>query len=321
MRFIPLAALAATLLVPLSTADAQFDRLKKKMGDAIAEKAGVKAPDGPREDDKLEFDERVIEISAARIDGFVRGLQAEATATARYKQERAALKERAKASKGQYEAEKRAYEKAYAQYEKDSKAYMDCQLKAAGKAMATAVGMLGDPAIKKFNERVMAMPKPEQQRFSKRMDELGDQMEAAEERKDMAAAASLRRTAISEAAKATGLTEGDVERALYAGQKAGEKVEATAGSASAACGTQPVEPVEPKDPSDAEAALGTMDDYVEKAVEKASGIESYPFGVMRERVQAFVKGANGYAFRKSELEALRAHRDELAKFEKQLESR
>jgi hypothetical protein len=316
-----LIALALSTMIPMSSAHAQFDRLKKKMGDAIAEKAGVKAPGGPIENDKLEFDERVIEINAARLDGFVRGLQAEASATARYRQESAALKERAKANKAEYEAQKKAYEKAEREYEEKSKAFTECQLKSAGKAMASAIGMLSDPAIRKFNERVMAMPKPEQERFSKRMEELGEQLEAAEERKDRAAAESIRRTTISEAAKATSLSEADVEKAMYAGKKAGDNVKNVATTEAAGCGTPPAEPVEPKDPADAEAALGTLESYVDKAVEKASGIEGYPFGVMRERVQAFVKNANGYAFRKSELELLRARRDELSKYASQLESR
>ena len=321
MRPTLLAALALSMLAPMSSAEAQFDRLKKKMGDAIAEKAGVKTPGGPREDDKLEFDDRVVEINAARLDGFMRGLEAEASATVRYKQESAALKERAKANRGEYEAKRKAYEKAEREYDIASKAYMDCQMKAAGKGLASAMSMLRDPAIQKFNERIMAMPPAEQQRFSKRMEALGEQLEAAEARKDAAAAASIKRTSISEAAKATGLTEADVEKAIYAGQKAGEKAESAATAGSASCGTQPVAPVEPKDPADAEAALGSLESYVEKAVTKASGIDGYPFGVMRERVQAFVKNANGYAFRKSELEVLRARRAELQKYEKQLESR
>lgn len=320
LRITLLAAFAGAILTPVSSAHAQFGGLKKKMGDAIAEKAGLKPAGGPIENDKLEFDDRVIEITAARIDGFVRGLEAEAAATARYKQESAALKERAKASKGEYEAQKRAYEKAQRDYDQKVNAYNDCQLKAAGKVMAGAIGLLGDPAIRKFNERVMAMPKAEQERFGKRMDQLGEQLEAAEERKDRAAAESIRRTTISEAAKATSLTEAEVEKALMAGKKVGDEAK-TAGAAGSTCGTLPDEPVEPKDPADAEANLGTLESYVEKAVQKASGIESYPFGVMRERVQAFVKNANGYAFRKSELEALRARRDALQKFSAQLESR
>jgi hypothetical protein len=321
MRPILLAAIALSTFVPVSSAHAQFDRLKKKMGDAIAEKAGVKAPGGPVENDKLEFDERVVEINASRLDGFVRGLQAEASATARYKQESAAIKERAKANRGEYEAQKKAYEKEQRDYDAKMKTFTDCQMKVAGKAMASAIGMLGDPAIKRFNERVMAMPPAEQERFSKRMEALGEQLEAAEERKDRAAAESIRRTTISEAAKATSLSEADVEKAMQAGKKAGDNVKGAVNAESSACGSQPVEPVEPKDPSDAESTLGSLDSYVSKAVEKASGIDNYPFGIMRERVQAFVKNANGYAFRKGELELLRARRDELQKYQGQLESR
>lgn len=232
---------------------------------------------------------------------------------------RRALRSRnAKANRGEYEARKKAYEVAQREYEIAAKRYTDCQVKAAGGAMAGAIGLLGDPAIREFNERVMAMPEAEQQRFSQRMEALSEQLEAAEPSKDSAAAASIRRTTISEAAKATGLSEGDVETAIGAGQKAGEKVEGAAKTGSAARGT---EPVEPKDPADAEAALGSLESYVEKAVVTASGIDADAFGVMRERVQAFAKNANGYAFRTSELVALRTRHDELQKYAKQLESR
>jgi hypothetical protein len=321
MRPTLLVAFTLSMLAPTSSAHAQFDRLKKRMGDAIAEQAGVKAPSGPREDEKIEFNERVLEINASRLDGFVRGLQAEASARARYKQESAAIKERAKANRGEYEARKKAYEQAQREYESASKAYMDCQMKAAGKGLASAMGMLRDPAIKKFNERVMAMPPAEQQRFSQRMEALGEQLEAAEARNDAAAMASIRRTTVVEAAKATGLSEAEVEKAVAVGQKAGEKAESAASAQSSTCGTQPVEPVEPKDPADAEAALGSLESYVEKAVAQASGIDAYPFGVMRERVQAFIANANGYSFRKSELQLLRARQAELQKYGKQLESR
>ena len=47
----------------------------------------------------------------------------------------------------------------------------------------------------------MAMPEADQDRFSKRMEELGEQLEAAEARNDRAAAESIRRKTISEAAK------------------------------------------------------------------------------------------------------------------------
>jgi hypothetical protein len=321
MRLLLLAAVSLAAFVPVASAEAQFDRLKKKMGDAVAERAGLKTPDGVREDDKLEFDDRVLELTSARLDAVVRGLAAEESAVARYKQESATIKERAKANKAQHEAEKRAYEQARRDYEAKEKAYTDCQLKAVGKVMSSALGALGNPAIRKLNERVMALPPAEQQALSARMEKIGEQTEAAEARKDAAAVAALRKQAVGEMARATKLSEAEVEEAMKAGQGVSKRTAVDAESATKACGPQPVEPPEPKDASDPEATLGSMDDYVEKAVQKASGMDGSQFGVARERVFAYLRNANRYAFRKSELETLAARKDELKKFEKQLEAR
>lgn len=257
------------------------------------------------------YSANLLEITNARIDQLMKGLDGERAYMAQ-------LAKGADAESKKFDAETRAYEAKHAAYEKKvaainarMTAFQNCMMSNAG-----ASGGAMPPGAAKMQQKLAGMSEAEQQVFMNRLQELGKRGEAADKRGDRKAAMAIMDTVYT----LMGMTEADRQAAAAAGAKA-LKNHKDCGEAPKEMTDPSLMPVEPQPPTrgDADDARKAASD---QAGAKAAGLTVAQYGLLRERVAALVvyngRPGTAWGFSESERQAVSSRRNEFNKYEAML---
>lgn len=292
-------AAAAAMLLP-APADAQIGGfIKRRVENAVANK--VLGEGSERRAPAPKFDEQVLEITGARLDQLLRGVEAEEAALKSAREAEARAKQQGEARRAAYEAERREYDRKAAEHEVAARKYMECQMGALGSGMRAAGAP--SPAMTKVMQRMAALPDAEREALQERIEARQEQMQAAEARGDKATQARLAGEMDADLQKTAGISLADLQAASAQSSVGVAALQAEG----AKCGPEPVPPVEPQDPTQV-----TIDvrDSVRTAAVKASGLGESQYSILRERVAAWLAGKEkkrplgNYGFTDGELAVL-----------------
>ena len=313
--------LALALVAP-STSDAQIGGLiKKKVGSALGDKADKAAPGSQRAeaaDQAPTFDDRVLEITAQRVDQLLKGLAAERSTKARLAQDQTAAKKRLEAERSAWQVKQKEYERQMAVYEPKARAHQKCVMDAHGAVLGQAMKQQ-DPEVASLTQKIGSLSESERNEFEERMEALEEPYQAAEQRGDKAAMAKIEDEGAQIIARYTGMTAAEAKRVLLKmraqGDAAGQQLEAAAKK----CGPEPKAPADPgPEPSDA----GPSESSIGEAGVKASGLTDEQYAVLRERVAAYVlvdgNVPSGYVFSPGERDVLKRRLAELKAYRAEL---
>lgn len=229
------------------------------------------------------FNDRLLEITDARVNQLLKGYAAEATALAATDQKRAEARR-------VYEEENQAHGVRLKEYEKKKKEWDACQEREVKPAQAKA-----EKEAEKSQDKITG---GDQEAFEKRMQQVQERIQAAQAKGDMAEVMRL----------ADSLSKSMAANSAAASQ-AGTELQAAAGK----CGSEPTQPQPPAPPSDGQPNLDA-----EGA--KASGLTQDQYALMKERVQYAVSedctvkvASSNWAFSASEIDVLKKRGPELCK--------
>jgi hypothetical protein len=273
--------LVLALLTALAAAPAaaQFKPKLPKIGSVGGKAPATASQTAPR---TPTFNERVIEITDARIDGLLAGYNAEVAALDAADKKQGSVR-------AAYEEENRKHPARRKEYEAKHKTWQQCQDTNVKPAEAKA---------KKETEAAQAqVTGGDQEDFERRMNEVAERIKAAQANGDMAEVMRLS----DSLGKAVGMTSAN------AAQKASSDMQAAA----AKCGAEPVRPQPPTPPSYPDLKL----DQVGAAAAKMSPEQ---YAIMKERVRYAVREegkvevtSSMWAFSGNELEAMEKRGPEL----------
>jgi hypothetical protein len=255
------------------------------------------------------YSANLLEITNARIDQLMKGLDAERALAAQRASGNDPVRKKHDADMKAYEAKKIAYDKKMADINARMTAYQNCAMANAGAAGPNAM-----PSMAKMQQKLAGMSEAEQQAFMARMEDLGKRGEAAKKRGDnrtMMAIADTVNTLM-------GITDED-RRAAAAAMKNHKD-----------CGAPPAEmtnpslmPAEPQPPHEASESEQSQQ-ITDKAGANAAGLTVEQYGVLRERVAALVmyngRPGTAWGFSEAERKAVSTRRNEFNKYEDMLGS-
>lgn len=327
-------AAALAIAVPLSASgQGIFKKVKEKAatvagkagGDKAAEKAGASSSSSsPR------FSDNLVEITPARLDQLLRGAAAEAELARSDAQAEAATRQDYEAKKRQYESDMQTYEQRKKDYEarkaaseaKNQKlndqmtAYSQCMQSAPGAQQAQANAMA-------MAQRMANMSEAERNALQKKLEGMHQRMLEAQKRGDNATVMRL----TDSAQRLMGMTPQDAQAAGAAGREmrkcgAPPTVDVAAmQKEQAQLGEPPREPQAPVEPPRNDSLVAVnMARRDTTAVRAAGGLSVMQYGLMKERVAAYLKFGESpqklglYTFTPSELDALRARKDKLVSY-------
>ena len=263
--------------------------------------AGPAAAQGPQ------FTDEVLEITAARLDALVRGLDAEAAARPAVEREHAAGMARYEAAVAAQPARQAEYERAIAAWRARTAAYEACQKKHVDAFERAAAASPGRAAMM-AEARRLEDPSTKAQ-LEKRVAELRTQIQAAQARGDQKALMALADSAqrLMQPMAAAGR-----QGAAHAQQVQGQ-AEATEAAIRAECGEDP-EGARPKSPPSPNTLLpAAAHERLEETGARAAGVGRRQYAVLKERVGAYLALtkhgagiATQYAFAPGERSALDA---------------
>jgi hypothetical protein len=270
-----------------------------------------------REDNTLQFDNRVIEITSERVVQFRKAADAEAAAAARYRSEFAAAQARYDAERTRDEARHRAFEQQQAEYDRRYEEYQGCQTAAMEQLARVGMAMLSDETML-LNQRMAALSDAQRSTLDARLEQYRQRAEAAERRNDAAAARAVRGELVADLARTLDMSESDVDKAMRV-SGAGAETTRAAARGPEACGPAPTRPTPPEGlATDPQTTMGTLEAYTARAAALASGLTEQQYAVMRERIVSFLKNQDGVPFTGNELNALRSNEAALRQYESQL---
>ncbi|HXE58411.1 MAG TPA: hypothetical protein VNK43_10465 [Gemmatimonadales bacterium] len=285
VRQAALLALAALALV--SPVEAQLRPKLPRVGNPLGGKKSETRARTPT------FNDRVLEITDARVDGLLGGLAAEVAAfddaEARHAKARSA-----------YEAENKAYAGQLAAYQKRKKEWDACYDR--------EVRPVEERGKQDIEATHAAITGGDQAAFEKEMERVRARIVAAQQKGDMQEVMRL----ADSVQKAVGMRSGN------AAQRASSAVQAAA----ATCGPEPEEPKPPVPPSYPAVDL-------EAVGAKAAGLTAEQYAILKERVRYAVDEEGGvradpssmWAFGAAELDVLEKRGREIAKAVKPLDDR
>jgi hypothetical protein len=289
MRSIQLAStllLGCVLALP-APAHAQFGGLGKKLGQKVAGKKAeqaIEARTGTVRTGSVSFGDGVVPITEARLDAFLRGLEAETQMAAKMNAQDLQAIEKAN------ETKQKAYDREYDAWSKKNDKWQACSEKEEG-AMAKEA-------------EAYTPTESDQARLQAGMEKVAPRIRAAAQRGDHAEVQRL----------TDSLTSGFAAKnaqAMAAGNAAGPRL-------LKACGARPVQPERPT------LQPTITYEQVSQAGTKASGMDGGEYRIMRERIQPYVlssgRDSGGYVYTKSEVAALQSRLDALAKWGEALKS-
>jgi hypothetical protein len=268
--------LSVLALVSVQPAVAQFKpKLSKLNPLARKEAAATRSPT---------FNDRVLEITNARVDQLLKGYAAEARALA------AADKEMA-AKRAAYEEENRKHPARLQEYEKSHKAWQSCQDRVVKPAEAKAKAQ-----VQQSQDEITG---GDQAAFERKMEEVKKRMEAAQAAGDMNEVMRL----------ADSLSRNMGMKSGQAAMQASSDLQAAASK----CGPEPERPDAPTPPAANAPNLET-------AGSQAAGLNAEQYAILRERTQAALDEDGGvqvpsssWAFSSGELSVLEKRGAELSK--------
>jgi hypothetical protein len=283
------AAVLALLIALAAPASAQFKPKLPKIGSgggkaqATASQTTARTPT---------FNDRVIEITVARLDGLLAGYKAEMAALDAADKKHGSVR-------AAYEEENKKHPARLKEYEARHKTWQECQDTVVRPAEARA---------KKETEAAQAeVTGGNQEDFERRMNEVAERIKAAQAKGDMSEVMRLS----DSLGKAVGMTS-----AAAAG-KASSDMQAAA----ARCGAEPVRPQPPTPPSYPELNL-------DEAGASAAGMSPEQYAIMKERVRYAVREegkvevtSSMWAFSSAELAAMERRGPELYKAGQALQDR
>jgi hypothetical protein len=279
------------LLTALATAPAaaQFKPRMPKIGPIGGKAQETASPTAPR---TPTFNERIIEITDARIDGLLAGYNAELAALDAADKKHGSVR-------AAYEQENRQYPARLKEYEAKHKTWQQCQDTNVKPAEAKA---------KQETEAAQAqVTGGDQENFERRMNEVAERIKAAQAKGDMSEVMRLS----DSVGKAVGMTSAN------AAQKASSDMQAAA----AKCGAEPVRPAPPTPPS-------YPDPKLDQAGAAAARMTPEQYAIMKERVRYAVREegkvevtSSMWAFSGDELEAMKRRGPDLYKAGQALQDR
>ena len=245
MRCCTREVLAVSLLSLLCTLPASA-QLKPKLPqlNPLARKEAAAAPRSPT------FNERVLEITSARVDQLLKGYAAESGAL------QAAGRQQA-AARAAYEEENRKHPAWLKEYERSHAAWQDCQDKVVKPAEAKAKA-----DVKRSQDEITG---GDEAAFERRMAELQQRMQAAKAAGNMDEVMRLADSLQQSVGKKSGASAMQASAEM---QAAGSK-----------CGAEPVRPAPPTPPSQNAPALDDVGSG-------AAGLTAEQYAIMKERIQA-----------------------------------
>jgi len=287
------------------------EKAGEKAGDKAGRAAGVNAAGGSSFTPAAPtFDDRVVEITDARVDGMLKALATERTETDKYMQQSAAREKKAAAEKAAYDAKYREYQKASDEYERKVAAHNAC----------TGTALTGSAETQATQRKMAAnmstVTEADAKKLQARMEDLSKRGQAARDRGDNKTMMAVTDTIQMLMQQMTGTSTSEMARM---GNEAKQNM-----AAANKCpdpGTAPVEPEAPNSgsgDSDAQRAIAV-------AAAKASGLTLDQYAVMRERVAYYVsvngefRYSTAYAYSKGELDAMKKRLGELAPYKEQLQ--
>ena len=230
------------------------------------------------------FNDRVLEITDARVDQLLKGYAAESAALA-------AADNEMSVARAAYEEENRKHPARLQEYEKNHKAWRSCQDKYVKPAEAKAKADL-----KQSQDEVTG---GDQVAFERKMEEIKQRMEAAKAAGDMNEVMRL----------ADSLSRNMGMKSSAVATQASADMQAAAGK----CGAEPQRPDAPTPPSDNTPNL-------EAAGSKSAGLTAEQYAILRERTQAALDEdgdvqvpSSSWAFGSGELSVLEKRGAELSK--------
>jgi hypothetical protein len=283
--------LVLALLTALAAAPAvaQFKPKLPKIGSVGGKAQATGSQTAPR---TPTFNERVIEITDARIAGLLAGYNAEVAALDAADKKQGSVR-------AAYEEENRKHPARLKEYEAKHKTWQQCQDTNVKPAEAKA---------KKETETAQAqVTGGDQENFERRMNEVGERIKAAQAKGDMNEVMRLS----DSLNKAVGMPSAN------AAQKASSDMQAAA----ATCGAEPVRPEPPTPPSYPDLRL-------DEAGAAAAKMSPEQYAIMKERVRYAVREegkvevtSSMWAFSGSELQAMEKRGPELYKAGQALQDR
>lgn len=316
MRGVGIALAAAVLCAAPPRAEAQFGRLKAKIGEKMGEKVGGKekgAGTTAIRASKVAFSDNVVEITDARIDALIRGLAAQAEARPRIARE-------ATAADANFASAQKAFDAKYAQWEKDDRAYM-----AAKDRWDTCRQQLSDRFMAE-EEKHGAEQEKIQEEAEASMDEarqariqaLAAKMQAAQQRGDQKTMMAYNDSMRAELSGVMATSQ----KSMQLGKASEQRGKANVAEMEAKCGKEPQAPARPKPPASSSDIRAKLDSIFVAGTGRTLDAGSAP--VMRERVVGWMearragRGAGSYVFTQEELEALAAREKELEPYFEQM---
>lgn len=247
----------------------------------------VPNPQGKKAEDKVAarttppptFNDRVLEITAARADQLIKGYRAEAAALDQSDRDFAQQQRK-------FEADEKGHPARRAAYEKQKKEWDACQEREVKPAEAESKKQMDDA------QASTGVNDPD---FQKKMDALKTRMQAAQAKGDMD---EVMRLADS------------VQKAMAPGAQAATEASNKMVAAQGKCGPEPEEPPAPSPPLQQRPGL-------EAAGAGAAGLTSEQYAIMKERVEAALdedgKLRSEVGFAGGEVKVLKQRGPEIAK--------
>ena len=305
-RSILLALIAGCMTLAPTAAEAQLGGfLKKKLEDKVADK--VLGPESSSRAPAPKFDDQVLEITEARLDQLLKGVEAEGAAAESARRAEARAKQQGESRRASYEAEKKAYDTKMAEFQAAYEKYTKCQMGVVGRGAATS---MQNPTMMKMAQKMMALPDAERDAFQERVEKRQEAMQAAEARGDKATQAKLAAEMDTDLQKTVGISFAELQAANASSGQGAMNMQAELNK----CGSEPVPPKEPEDPT-----MVSIDvrDSVRTAAFRASGLSDAQYSILRERVAAWLahkernRSLMRYGFTDGELAVLQARHSAL----------
>ena len=281
MRWYIRATTAVAVLAVLGAAPA-FAQFKPKLPRLPGSKAEPKA--STTNTKAPEYNDRVLEITNARIDALLAGYRAELAAIAESDKKHGG-------ARAAYEEENRKYPGRLKEYDAKHQTWQNCQDTKVKPAQAAAHAQM-DSA----NQQVTG---GDQEGFEKRMQAVADRIQAAQAKGDMAEVMRL----------SDSLSRSVGAPSAVAAHKAVSDVQ----TASTACGMEPTRPEPPVPPS-------IPDMRLEEAGAAAAKMTTEQYAIIRERIRYIVREdctvevtSGLWAYSSAEIEAIKKRAGDLCK--------
>jgi hypothetical protein len=304
------AAVCAAALVAAAPrrADAQFGRLRDAAGAATraaAERGGERAAGdaaarqgGGARASAVAFTDEVLEITDARLDQLVRGLDAERAARPAAERRQAARVAAAQEAERTYPARRAAYEREHAAWTRRKAEHDACVDRAEARHAGAAAGLQAEAEAQGAAAKAHFSGDREA-----RMKALAERARAAQARGDQAALMAL-------ADSAQRIMRNDILPVANASMALATRAQAVAGATAkdaGACGVLAAEPQAPAGAGGADPDGAAAE--IRKAGREASGLSDRQYEVLRERAEEYVRrggrtGGSMYRYGAGELGAL-----------------